>query len=179
MNKLAEKYKKEIIPVLKEEFSIANVMGVPRMTKITLNMGIGSILKNKEAKETLIRDLAAISGQKPSERPAKLSVASFAIRRGMVVGLKVTLRGTKMYDFYQKFVNIVLPRLRDFKGVNAKSFDNFGNYTIGMSEYSVFPEIDTAKSNISHGLEIVITTTAGNKERGRKLLELLGMPFQK
>lgn len=179
MNTLQEKYRKEMIPVLMKEFDIKNIMATPKMTKITLNAGIGNILKSKEQKEQLIKDLSSITGQKPSERQAKISVASFSIRRGMVVGLKVTLRGTKMYDFYQKFVNIVLPRLRDFKGVKSSSFDKFGNYTMGMSEYTVFPEIDTTKSNLSHGIEIVITTTAGSKEKGKRLLELLGMPFEK
>lgn len=179
MNTLTEKYKKEIVPQLMEEFSIPNVMATPKMTKIVVNAGIGKLLKNKEAKEALMKDLASITGQKPSERQAKISVASFGIRRGMVVGLKVTLRGAKMYDFYQKFVNIVLPRLRDFKGVKNTSFDRFGNYTIGLSEYTVFPEIDTTKSNLSHGIEIVISTTAGSMEKGKRLLELLGMPFEK
>lgn len=179
MNTLQEKYKKEIAPQLMEEFGIKNIMATPKMTKITVNAGIGGILKSKEQKEQLLKDLAAMTGQKPSERQAKLSVASFSIRRGMIVGLKVTLRGAKMYDFYQKFVNIVLPRLRDFKGVKVSSFDKSGNYTVGMSEYTVFPEIDTSKSNLTHGIEISITTTAGNMEKGKRLLELLGMPFEK
>jgi large subunit ribosomal protein L5 len=179
MNTLQEKYKKEIVPVLMEEFAIKNIMAAPKLAKITINAGIGGLLKNKEAKEMLTKELATITGQKPSERQAKISVATFAIRKGMVVGLKTTLRGTKMYDFYQKFVNIVLPRLRDFKGVKVNSFDKFGNYTMGLSEYNVFPEIDTAKSTLSHGMEITFTTTAGSVEKGKRLLELLGMPFEK
>ncbi|MBL7036402.1 50S ribosomal protein L5 [Candidatus Microgenomates bacterium] len=176
---LKEKYEKEITPKIMSEFGIKNVMATPKLTKITINMGIGDALKNKAVKKALLEDMAAITGQKASERKAKISVASFSIRRGMVVGLKTTLRGIRMYDFFEKFVNIVLPRLRDFRGAKIGSFDKFGNYTIGISEHSVFPEIDTTKSANPHGLEITITTSAENPKRGRKLLELLGMPFEK
>lgn len=176
---LAKKYKKEVIPALMKEFGIKNVMAVPKITKIVVNMGIGDVLKNKEGKAALITDMSNITGQKPSTRQAKISVASFSIRRGMVVGLASTLRGAKMYDFFEKFVNIVLPRLRDFRGVKSTSFDNFGNYTFGIADHTVFPEIDSTKSAGSHGLEITIATTAKNKKQGKKLLELLGMPFQK
>lgn len=177
--KLSEKYKKEIVPVLMKEPDIKNVMAVPKMSKIIVNMGIGDMLKNKEGKAQLIADMATITGQKPSERQARISVASFSVRQGNVVGLASTLRGEKMYDFYQKFVNIVLPRLRDFRGVKTTSFDKLGNYTIGLKEHTVFPEIDPNKSANPHSFEITITTTAKNKEQGRKLLELLGMPFKK
>lgn len=176
---LKDKYKKEVVPELMKEFGIKNVMAVPKITKITLNMGIGDVLKNKVAKKELIADMKTISGQQASERKAKISVASFSIRRGMVVGLKTTLRGVRMYDFYEKFVNIVLPRLRDFRGTKLGSFDKFGNYTIGIAEHTVFPEIDTTKSANPHGLEVTITTSAKTKEKGKKLLKLLGMPFEK
>lgn len=177
--KLQEKYKKEIIPALAKELGIKNIMAVPKMTKIVVNMGIGDVLKNKEGKASLIADMATITGQQPSQRKAKISVASFSVRKGMIVGLSSTLRGVRMYDFFEKFVNIVLPRLRDFRGVKTKSFDNFGNYTVGIADHSVFPEIDTTKSTGSHGVEITIATTAKNKKEGEKLLELMGMPFVK
>lgn len=179
MNRLLEKYHKEIIPELSKEFGIKNNMAVPKLIKISLNVGIGSLIKNKEAKEQLIRDIALIAGQKPSERKAKISVATFAIRKGMVVGLGLTIRGVRMYDFFDKFVNVVLPRLRDFRGVKRTSFDKFGNYTIGLTDHTVFPEIDITKAAPAHGLEITFTTSAGSKEKGEKLLELLGMPFVK
>lgn len=176
---LKDKYEKEITPKLMEKFGIKNVMATPKITKITINMGIGDVLKNKVAKKALIEDMATITGQKSSERKAKISVASFSIRRGMVVGLKTTLRGVRMYDFFEKFVNIVLPRLRDFRGTSLGSFDKFGNYTIGIVEHTVFSEIDTTKSASPHGLEITITTNANDPKKGKKLLELLGMPFEK
>ena len=179
MNRLIEKYQKEISQELAKEFGIKNSMAIPRLTKININVGIGDLIKNKEAKEQLIKDIAQIAGQKPSERQAKISVATFAIRKGMVVGLGLTLRGIRMYDFFDKFVNIVLPRLRDFRGLKKTSFDKFGNYTIGLTDHTVFPEIDITKAAPSHGLEITFNTNAGMKERGEKLLELLGMPFVK
>lgn len=176
---LKDKYLKEIRPQLVKDMGLENLMSTPKLAKIVVNMGIGDLLKNKEGKAAIIRDMETITGQKPSERQAKISVASFSIRRGMVVGLVSTLRGIRMYDFYEKFVNIVLPRLRDFRGVKHTSFDKFGNYTIGIADHTVFPDIDSTKSASPHGLEITITTTAKNKEEGKRLLELLGMPFEK
>lgn len=179
MNRLKEKYNKEIKDKLIKEFGIKNTMAVPSLKKITINVGIGSLLKNKEAKLALERDFAIIAGQKLSERKAKISVATFSIREGMVVGLAGTLRGERMYDFFDKFVNIVLPRLRDFRGVKRTSFDKRGSYTLGLTDHTVFPEIDVTKSAPAHGMEITFVTNAGSKEKGERLLELLGMPFVK
>lgn len=179
MNRLKEKYLKEIKSALKEEFEIKNIMAIPALKKIVINVGIGDALKNKEVKAALERDFALIAGQKLSERKAKISVATFAIREGMVVGLSGTLRGERMYDFFDKFVNIVLPRLRDFRGVKRTSFDKLGSYTLGLTDHTVFPEIDITKAVQPHGMEITFVTNAGSKEKGEKLLELLGMPFIK
>lgn len=179
MTRLLEKHKTEIIPVLKEEFKIKNVMAVPSLKRININVGIGDVLKNKEVKEKLISDFSLIAGQKFSERKAKISVSAFAIREGMIVGLVSTIRGKRMYDFFDKFVNIVLPRLRDFRGVKRTSFDKEGNYTLGLTDHTVFPEIDIAKAAPAHGMEITFVTNAGSVEKGTRLLELLGMPFVK
>lgn len=179
MNRLKDLYNKEIKQKLISEFDINNVMAVPMLKKITINVGIGAILKNKEVKAQLEKDLALIAGQKLSERKAKISVATFSIREGMVVGLSATLRGERMYSFFDKFVNIVLPRLRDFRGVKRTSFDKRGSYTLGLTDHTVFPEIDITKSAPAHGLEITFVTNAGSKDKGERLLELLGMPFVK
>ena len=179
MNRLKEKYNKEIMKTLTSEFKIKNVMAIPRLTKIAINIGIGDTIKNKELKESLMRDFTAIAGQKLAERQAKLSVATFGVREGMVVGLSATLRGDRMYDFFDKFVNIVLPRLRDFRGVKKTSFDKFGSYTVGLSDHTVFPEVDITKAASPHGMEITFVTNAGSIEKGTRLLELMGMPFTK
>ena len=179
MSRLKQKYQEEIKNILKEEFKIENVMAIPALKKITINVGVGALSKNKEGKEVLAKDMALIAGQKLSERKAKISVATFAVREGMVVGLAVTLRGERMYSFFDKFVNIVLPRLRDFRGVKRTSFDKFGNYTIGLTDHTVFPEIDITKSAPVHGMEITFVTEAGSIEKGTRLLELMGMPFVK
>ena len=177
-NRLKEKYDSEVLPKLMEEFDIDNRMAVPKITKVTLNMGIGDTLKNKELLDAAKKDLAVISGQAVSVRTAKLSVASFGIRRGMSVGLKVTLRGQKMWAFLDRLLSIVLPRFRDFRGVSLKSFDNFGNYTLGIAEHIVFPEIDFSKSH-ARGLEVTISTNAKSTKISQRMLELLGMPFEK
>lgn len=178
MQRLKEKYISEVVPKLMKEFSIDNKMAAPKITKVTLNMGIGDTLKSKELLESAKRDLSVISGQAPSTQAAKVSVAGFGIRRGMIVGLKVTLRGKKMWAFLDRLFSIVLPRFRDFRGVPLKSFDKFGNYTLGITEHIVFPEIDFAKSQ-SRGLEVTITTDANNAKLSKRMLELLGMPFEK
>ncbi len=178
-SRLKTKYEKEIIPTLKEEFGIKNPMAVPKIIKVVVNMGVGEMTKSKEIGPSLSRDLAMITGQKPSTRLAKVSIATFGLRRGMPVGLSTTLRGVRMYDFLDKLFSIVLPRLRDFRGAPTKSFDIKGNYTLGMSEHTVFPEVDVAKSGSPHGLEISIVTTSGSPEKAKRLLELLGMPFEK
>lgn len=179
MSRLLEKYNKEIKQKFAEEFGIKNQMEIPLLSKIIINVGIGDIIKNKEAKEALSRDLSAIAGQRFSERKAKISVSAFSIREGMIVGLTATLRKDKAYDFFDKFVNIVLPRLRDFRGVGVNSFDKQGNYTFGIVDHTVFPEIDVTKSAQPHGLEITFVTNAGSKEKGQQLLKLMGMPFAK
>lgn len=179
MSRLKDLYNSEIKAKLVKEFGIKNAMAIPALKKININVGIGDMLKNKEAKAALEKDFALIAGQKLSERKAKISVATFAIREGMVVGLSATLRGERMYDFFDKFVNIVLPRLRDFRGVKRTSFDKFGSYTLGLTDHTVFPEIDITKAAAAHGLEISFVTNAGSKEKGERLLEELGMPFVK
>ncbi len=179
MNRLKQRYQEEIKAKMQEEFGIKNVMAIPGLKKININVGIGDVLKNKEVKAQLDKDFSLIAGQKLSERKAKISVATFSVREGMVVGLSGTLRGERMYDFFDKFVNIVLPRLRDFRGVKRTSFDKAGNYTIGLTDHTVFPEIDITKAAPAHGMEITFVTEAGSIEKGTRLLELLGMPFVK
>ena len=179
MSRLKEKYEKEILPGLLKEFGLKNRMAVPRMKKIVINAGIGLVARNKELMEAVGKDIAAITGQKPSIRPAKISEAGFNVRAGMPVGLKVTLRGKRMYDFLDRLVSIVLPRLRDFRGLPLKSFDKSGNYSLGISEHTVFPEVDMGKAGKPHGLEITIVTNSNETDKSKRLLELLGMPFEK
>jgi len=179
MNRLQEKFEKEVKGALAEEFGIKNSLAIPKVTKVVINMGVGLAAKNQQQMDGLKRDLAVVTGQAPTIRNARVSVASFSLRAGMPVGLSVTLRGEHMYSFLDRLFSIVLPRLRDFRGVSLKSFDKMGNYTLGFEEHTVFPEIDPAKAASPHGLEITIVTTAGNKEKSKRLLELLGMPFQK
>ena len=179
MNRLKEKYQKEIKATLAKEFGVVNSMATPKLSKVTVNMGVGGLLKNQAGMDALKKDLAQITGQAPAIRKARVSIASFSIRAGMPVGLSVTLRGEKMYSFLDRLFSIVLPRLRDFRGIPTKSFDKSGNYTLGLVEHTVFPEIDIAKSAPAHGMEITIVTTAKNKEESKRLLELLGCPFEK
>lgn len=179
MTRLQEKYEKEVKGTLAKEFGIKNILAVPSLTKVVINMGVGAAAKNQPQMDALKRDIAAITGQTPAIRNAKVSIASFNLRIGMPVGLSVTLRGTRMYSFLDRLFSIALPRLRDFRGVSVKSFDKMGNYTLGFEEHTVFPEIDPAKAANPHGLEITIVTTAGNPERSKRLLELLGCPFVK
>lgn len=157
----------------------ANPMAIPKLVKVVINMGVGSAMKNKDVIQALKKDLATITGQYPSLRLAKISVASFGLRRGMPVGLVVTLRKKKMFAFLDKLFTIVLPRLRDFRGVSLDSFDNQGNYSLGLVEHTLFPEIDVIKSAPSHGMEITIVTSTKDKDQAKRLLELLGMPFEK
>lgn len=177
--RLAEKYQKEVKAKLSQEFGIKNTFAVPRVLKTVINIGIGSVAKNQAGMDSLKKDLAMIAGQTPSTRAARVSIASFNVRSGMPVGLSVTLRGERMYSFLDRLFSIVLPRLRDFRGISAKSFDRLGNYTLGLAEHTVFPEIDIAKSAPAHGLEITFVTTAKTKDQAKRLLELLGCPFQK
>ena len=177
MSRLKEKYKEEGIPKLMELCGYKNIMQVPRLEKVVLNIGLGEAVQNAKALEMAERDLVAISGQHPVITRAKKSIASFRLRSGMPIGLKVTLRGERMYHFLDKLVNAVLPRMREFQGVSRNSFDGRGNYTLGLKEQIIFPEIDYDKIDKLRGLEASIITTAQTDEEGRYLLELLGMPF--
>lgn len=179
MNRLQEKYEKEVKSALAKEFDIKNSMAFPKVVKVVVNMGVGEAAKNEQAMTALKRDLAAITGQSPAIRSARISIASFSLRVGMPVGLSVTLRGKRMYAFLDKLFSIVLPRLRDFRGVPLKSFDKAGNYTIGFAEHTVFPEVDLTKSASPHGMEVTIVTNARDMVESRRLLELMGVPFEK
>jgi len=177
--RLKEKYNTEVFDGLKEKFQYNNVMQVPKLVKITLNMGLGDIKDNAKMLETAAAEIAIISGQKPVMTKAKKSIANFKLRAGTVVGAKVTLRGDNMYEFADKFFNIALPRVRDFKGVSKDSFDGRGNYSMGIKEQLIFPEIEYDKVDKIKGMDIVFTTTAKTDEEAHALLELLGMPFEK
>ncbi len=179
MSRLKETYRKEVIPALMERHQYKNVMQVPCLEKVVLNIGVGEAIQNAKALEAAERDLAAISGQHPVTTRAKKSIAAFKLREGMPIGLKVTLRGERMYNFFDKLVNTVLCRMRDFQGVPRNSFDGRGNYTLGFKEQTVFPEIEYDKIDKARGLEVSVITTAKTDEEGRHLLELLGMPFTK
>jgi len=176
---LKEKYRKEVIPILMERYEYKNIMQVPRVEKVVLNIGLGEAIQNAKALEAAEGDLVAISGQHPVITRARKSIAAFKLRQGMPIGLKVTLRGERMHHFLDKLVNAVLPRVREFQGVPMNSFDGRGNYTLGLKEQIVFPEVDYDKVDKIRGLEISIATTAKTDEEGRHLLELLGMPFAK
>lgn len=172
-------YQEQIRPKLKEELGVKSVMAVPRVEKVVIDMGIGDASDNREVLEQAAHNVASITGQRPQVRGAKVAIAGFSIRRGSPVGLRVTLRGRKMWDFLEKLITVVLPRIRDFRGVKLSSFDQRGNYSIGIEEYSIFPEIDLSKLGKNRGLGITIVTTAKTDEDARKLLESLGMPFVK
>jgi len=179
MSRLKERYKTEIIPKLMELRGYKNIMEVPCLEKVVLNIGVGEAIQNAKALEAAERDLTTISGQHPVTTRAKKSIASFRLRAGMPIGLKVTLRGKRMYDFFDKLVNAVLSRVREFQGVSRNSFDGRGNYTLGLKEQLIFPEIDYDRIDKARGLEVSIITTAKTDDEGRQLLELLGMPFSK
>jgi len=177
MARLQERYKEEIAPKLMKEFGYKNIMQVPKLKKIVLNIGLGEAIQNPKAMEAADSDLVAISGQHPVITRAKKSIASFKLREGMPIGLMVTLRGERMYEFFDRLVNIVYPRVRDFRGIPRDSFDGRGNYTLGIKEQIVFPEINYDKVDKIRGLEVTIVTTATDDKGGRQLLEALGMPF--
>jgi large subunit ribosomal protein L5 len=179
MNTLQEKYIKELAKKLETELGVKNVHAVPSLAKIVINMGVKDAVADKKNMERAAEVMSAITGQKPKVTKAKKSISAFKLREGEEIGLVVTLRGKRMYDFYQKLVTIVFPRLRDFHGVKTESFDGRGNYTFGFAESTVFPEIDPSKMERSQGLAISITTTAKNNEQGLALLKALGMPFVK
>jgi large subunit ribosomal protein L5 len=177
MSRLNDRYKKEVVPALMERHGYKNIMQVPRIVKVVLNIGIGEAIQNAKAMEAAERDLATISGQHPITTRSKRSIAAFRLRTGMAIGLKVTLRGERMYEFLDKLVNVVICRIREFQGVPRNSFDGRGNYTLAFREQTSFPEIEYDKIDKLRGLEISIVTTAKNDEEGRSLLELMGVPF--
>ena len=176
--RLREQYVNEIRPKLREEFNYRNDLEVPKIEKIVLNIGVGEAIANNRALDAAISDLTIITGQKPVVTRAKKSIAAFRLRAGMPIGAMVTLRGEKMYEFMDRLVNIALPRVRDFRGISPKSFDGRGNYTLGLREQLLFPEIDYDKIDKTRGMEVSIVTTAKSDEEGRRLLGLLGMPFR-
>ena len=178
MARLKDKYRDEVMPALKQKFGYTNVMEIPRLEKVVINMGLGDCKDNAKALELAVSELATISGQKPMVTKSKKSIANFKVREGMNVGAKVTLRGDRMYEFTDKLVSIVLPRVRDFRGVSDKAFDGRGNYSLGVREQLIFPEIEYDKVEKIRGMEMIFVTTAKTDEEARELLRLLGMPFQ-
>lgn len=178
-SRFKEKYQQEVVSALRKEFNYTNPMQVPAINKVVVNIGMGEVIQNPKAMEAAVSDLAAITGQRPVITRAKRSVAAFKLREGMQIGCMVTLRGERMNLFLDKLINVALPRLRDFQGVSADAFDGRGNYTLGLREQLVFPEIDYDKVDKVRGMEISIVTTARSDQEGRRLLALLGMPFKK
>lgn len=177
--RLKELYQKEIAKKLQSEFGIKNVMAVPKIEKVVLNMGIGEAISNMKVLDNAVEELTTIAGQKPVVTKAKKSIASFKLRAGVPIGTMVTLRGEKMYEFLDRLINIALPRVRDFRGVPTKAFDGRGNYTLGIRDHLIFPEIDYSKVDKAKGMNITIVTSAGNDEQARFLLREMGMPFGK
>jgi len=178
MSRLKEKYAKEVAPALKKEFGYANVMAIPRVCKVIINMGLGEATSNAKIVDTAADELSKITGQKAAVRRAKKSIAAFKVRQGMPVGAMVTLRGERMYDFLDRLIGIALPRVRDFKGISAKGFDGRGNYTLGLRDQIIFPEIDYMKVDKARGMNVSVVTTAKTDEEARKLLQLIGLPFR-
>lgn len=178
MSRLKERYVREVVPALRREFGYRNVMAVPRLTKIVVNMGIGEATQNAKIVDAASDDLARITGQKAAVTRARKSIAAFKVRQGMPIGVMVTLRGERMYEFLDRLVNIALPRVRDFKGVSPKGFDGRGNYTLGLRDQLIFPEIDYLKVDKSRGMNVSVVTTAKTDPEARRLLQLLGVPFR-
>ncbi len=178
MSRMKDLYEKEVVPKLIETFKYKNVMEVPKFSKVVLNMGLGEAIQNVKILETAAEELKAIAGQQPVITRAKKSIAAFKLREGMPIGCMVTLRQDRMFDFLQKLVNVALPRVRDFRGVSAKAFDGRGNYSLGIKEHIIFPEIDYDKIDAIKGLNVSIVTTARTDEEGKELLRLMGMPFR-
>lgn len=179
MNRLYEKYTNEVVPQLMKDFSYKSIMEVPKIEKVVVNIGVGDAISNSKLLDEAVEELAAITGQAPVVTKAKKSIANFKLREGMAIGCKVTLRQEKMYEFLDKLFNISLPRVRDFRGVSDTSFDGRGNYTLGVKEQIIFPEIDFDKVNRTRGMDIVIVTTANTNEESKALLTAMGMPFKK
>ena len=178
MSSLKEIYNNEIAPKLMKELTLTNVMQVPRLTKITLNMGVGEAIGDKKTLESAVSDMTLISGQKPVITKARKSIAGFKVREGWPIGVKVTLRASRMYDFLERLIGIAIPRIRDFRGISAKQFDGRGNFSMGVSEQIIFPEIDYDKIDKLRGLDIAITTTATNDDEGRALLKAFNFPLK-
>ena len=178
MSRLKQRYQKDIAPAIAKEFNITNPMAVPRLQKIVVNMGMGEAVANAKVLDVAVEELKSIAGQKPVVTKAKKSIASFKLRQGMPIGVMVTLRGERMYEFFDRLVSVALPRVRDFRGVSPKAFDGRGNYTIGIREQLIFPEIDFNKVDKLRGMNISIVTTARDDEQARALLKSLGMPFR-
>lgn len=176
--RLLEKYRAEVVPALQKEFGYANLMAVPKITKVVINMGLGEAIQNPKSLDNAVGDLTKIAGQKPVVTKAKKSIATFKLREGMSIGTMVTLRGARMYEFLDRFMNLALPRIRDFRGVSAKSFDGRGNYSLGVKEQLIFPEIEYDKVDKIRGMDITIVTTAKTDEEARALLRKMGMPFR-
>ncbi len=176
---LFERYRKEILEQLKKDLGLENNFEVPSLEKIVINCGLGSAADDQKVLDEISSKIAKITGQRPIETFARAAIASFNIRKGQKIGIRVTLRGKKMYDFFEKFVSVVLPRLRDFRGVSQNSFDKRGNYSVGLKEIDVFPEVEVLKGSKETGLEVTFVTTTQDPEKAKKLLEALGMPFQK
>ena len=175
--RLLEKYKNEVVPRMQEKFGIKNSLAVPRLEKIVVNMGVGEAINDQKIMEKASSDLATITGQKPAIRKAKVAISNFKLREGIAIGCKVTLRRRRMYEFLDRLVNITLPRIRDFNGVSRKSFDPAGNYTLGLKEQAIFPEIESGRIAHTQGMDVTFVFKSGNKEQTFELLRLLGMPF--
>ena len=179
MNRLLEKYKSEVVPALNSKFNYSSIMETPKLVKVVVNIGVGDATSNSKYLEDSVKELTQITGQKPVVTKAKKSIATFKLREGMPIGCKVTLRGERMYEFFDKLVSITLPRTRDFRGVSKNAFDGRGNYTLGIKEQTIFPEINFEQVNRVRGMDIVIVTTANTDEEARFLLKELGFPFAK
>jgi large subunit ribosomal protein L5 len=179
MNRMQETYNKEVVPALRKAFDFKNIMQVPRIEKVVINIGMGEALDNPKSLEAAVSDLTIIAGQKPVMNKAKKSIANFKLREGRLIGTKVTLRGDRMWSFLDRLLNTALPRVRDFRGVSANAFDGRGNYTLGLHDQLIFPEIEYDKIDKLRGMEVTIVTTAKNDDQARVMLKLLGMPFSK
>jgi large subunit ribosomal protein L5 len=178
MNRLRDKYQKDVVPALRKEFGYKNIMAVPKIQKVVVNMGLGEATANAKIVDTGADELARITGQKPVTRRAKKSIAAFKVRRGMPIATMVTLRGDRMWEFLDRLMNIALPRVRDFKGVSPRGFDGRGNYTLGLRDQLIFPEIDYMKVDKGRGMNVSVVTTAKTDQEARKLLQFIGMPFR-
>jgi large subunit ribosomal protein L5 len=179
MNRMQEKYNNEVVPALRKAFDLKNIMEVPRIQKVVVNIGMGEAMDNPKAMEAAVSDLTTITGQKPVMTKARKSIANFKLREGRLIGTKVTLRGDRMWSFLDRLMNTALPRVRDFRGVSGNAFDGRGNYTLGLRDQLIFPEIEYDKIDKLRGMEVTIVTTAKNDDQARTMLQLLGMPFSK